>query len=307
VLLESAGVSVLTDPCVGVMPSGGGLQRFSYRDLPERIDYVVVTHNHQDHHSLETLIRLRDRTDCLIVPRSYGFLYGDISLRLLARQLGFKNVMELDAMDSVTFDFGEITAIPFLGEHSDLAYGKAGYVISMGGAQILIGADSDCLDRRIYENVRKTLGRIDTVFIGAESVGAPLSWINGPLLPARPTREQEETRRQHGCDARRAIDLLEAVGASRLFNYAMGLEPWVEHLLGLGLTDNSPQWRESERLLAEARRRGFLVAERLFGKTEVILEPMTEAEMSFPPKRDMAATAVNANIDDSQDFIFTEA
>src|SRR5262249_42544089 len=152
VLLEHAGVSVLTDPCVGVIPSGSGLPRFSYRDLPERINYAIVTHNHQDHNSLETLIRLRDRIDYLVVPRSYGFLYGDISLRLLAHQLGFKNVVELDALDSIPFDSGEVIAIPFLGEHSDLAHGKAGYVIRMGGRQVLIGADSDCLDRRIYEN-----------------------------------------------------------------------------------------------------------------------------------------------------------
>ncbi len=304
VLFEHEGVSVLTDPCVGVTPAGGGLPRFSYQDLPHRIDYAVITHNHQDHNSLETLLRLRERIGCLVVPRSYGLLYGDISLRTLARKLGFRNVVELDTLDSIPCGSGEIVAIPFLGEHSDLAHGKSGYVLRMGGRQIFIGADSDCLDRRIYENVRKSLGRVDTVFIGTESVGAPLSWINGPLLPAKPTREQEETRRQHGCDARRAMDIVEALGASRLYNYAMGLEPWMEHILGLGMTESSPQWRESEKLLAEARQRGLLMAERLFGKAELILEPMDAAERSFTPSRASVAKTVDAGIGAGQEFVF---
>jgi hypothetical protein len=139
----------------------------------------------------------------------------------------------------------------------------------------------DCIDRRVYENVRRSIGRVDTVFLGTESVGAPLSWINGPLLPKKPSHTSEESRRQHGCDALRAMDILEALGATRLYNYAMGMEPWLEHILGLGLTQSSPQWLESEKLLARARARGFSEAERLYGRAEVILDDLNVAEESF--------------------------
>jgi L-ascorbate metabolism protein UlaG (beta-lactamase superfamily) len=282
-LIESQGVSILTDPLISAMPAEGGLERFTFGDLPEEIDYALITHNHRDHNCLETLLRLRHRIKCLVVPRSSGMLYGDISLRLLYQRVGFRNVVEVDALENLQLPDGEITAAPFLGEHSDLAHGKTGYVIRLGKRSLLIGADSDCLDKQVYENVRKCLGRVDTVFLGTESVGAPLSWTYGPLLPQRPSREEEESRRQHGCDARRAIDILEVLGANRFYNYGMGMEPWLEYILGLGLSESSPQWLESEKLLAQARTRRFLVAERLYGKAEIILENVDPAEELFMP------------------------
>jgi hypothetical protein len=282
-LIERKEVSILTDPLVSVIPTAGGLDRFSYSDLPEEIDYALVTHNHQDHNSLETLLRLRHRIRCLVVPKSMGLLYGDISLKALTRKIGFKNVLELDAMESSQIPGGEILAVPFLGEHADLAHSKTGYVIRLGKRQLFVGSDADCIDRRVYENVRGCIGCVDTVFLGTESVGAPLSWINKALLPQRPSLVQEESRRQHGCDARRALDLIEALGATRVYNYAMGMEPWMEHIVGLGITENSPQWQESEMLLALARSRGFSGAERFYGKAEVILEDLPISNASFVP------------------------
>src|SRR5262249_15565395 len=158
------------------VPARGGCERFTYRDLPRRLDYVLITHNHCDHFVLETLLRLRHRIECLVVPRSYGLLHGDVSLKLLTRKLGFKCVIEVDAFDSLPLPDGEIIAIPFLGEHGDLAHGKTAYVVCSGPVRILFGADSNCLDRKMYERVRNYTGPIDTVFLGVEPVGAPLSW-----------------------------------------------------------------------------------------------------------------------------------
>jgi L-ascorbate metabolism protein UlaG (beta-lactamase superfamily) len=303
-LIESRGISILTDPLIGAIPVKGGLGRFSYGDLPEEIDYALITHNHHDHNSLETILRLRHRIKCLVVPRSFGILYGDISLKALAHRIGFRNVIELGVLDNLVLPDGEITGVPFLGEHSDLAHGKTGYVIRFGKRQLLIGADSDCLDKQIYRNVRRCLGRIDTVFLGTESVGAPLSWINGPLLPQRPSYEEEESRRQHGCDARRAIDILEVLGANRLYNYAMGMEPWLEYILGLGITESSPQWQESEKLLAQAKARGFLEAERLYGKAEIVLEDMDTAEESFIPVTAARQNPGSFGISADDEFVF---
>lgn len=271
VLVEWNGVSFMTDPFVGARPTEGGLERFSYDDLPAKIDFALVTHSHQDHFALETLLRLRHRIGHLVVPKSSGLLYGDMSLKLMARKLGFKNVIELEPLESIEAATGSIHGVPFLGEHGDLAHSKCGYLVRLGSHQMLFGADSDCLDERIYVNVRKALGPIETVFLGTESVGAPLSWGCGPLFPRKQERHIEQTRRYHGSDAKSGLKILELVGAQRIYNYAMGMEPWIEHLLGLGLTENDPQYIESEKLVRRARGRGLLAAERLYGKCDLYL------------------------------------
>jgi len=269
VLVEWKGVAILTDPYIGAVPTDGGLERFTYEDLPERIDYVLITHNHHDHFCLETLLRLRHRIGCLVVPKSSGVFYGDISLKLLGQKVGFKNVVELEPLGSIPLPGGEIVAIPFLGEHADLPHSKTAFVVRAGSEQILFGADSDCLDRQIYEHVRRILGPIQTIFLGMECVGAPLSWSGGAFLPTKPERSHDQSRRYKGCDSSRAMEILEAVEAERIFIYAMGMEPWLEHLLGLGFTEDSVQILESNKLLIDTRERGYAVTERLYGKREI--------------------------------------
>ena len=271
-LIQRRGVSILTDPFIAALPSERAISRLSYGDLPGKIDFALITHNHADHFSLESLLRLRHRIECLIVPKSFGILYGDISLKLLAKKLAFKNVVELDSFESIKFTDGEIIAIPFLGEHADLAHGKTGYLIRAGKEQILCAADSACLDKRIYEIARRSFGAIETVFLGIEPVGAPLSWAYGPLLPKRPQYSHDQSRLQHGCDSRAALDILESVGAKRVYNYGMGQEPWLEHILALVLSQDSPQIRESNKLLAQARERGLIAAARPFGKDVFYLD-----------------------------------
>jgi L-ascorbate metabolism protein UlaG (beta-lactamase superfamily) len=282
-LIEWNGNSILVDPYVSVTPSEGGIERFSYSSLPERIDYVLITHLHQDHFCLETLLRLRHKVDCVVVPRSFGMFYGDLSLKLLLRKLGFRNVVELDSLESIELPGGEIIAVPFLGEHADLPHGKTGYVIRAGQQRILLGADSDCLDRRMYEHLRRILGPVQTVFLGMECVGAPLSWSCGPLLPAIPEFAKDQSRRCHGCDSRRALELLEALGANRIYLYAMGLEPWMEHLLGLAYTEDAQQIKEARRLVSTALERGFEDAAIVFGKSEIFLSSQSaRSSISHP-------------------------
>jgi len=282
ILIEWKGTTILSDPFIGVTPAQGGMERYSYKDLPRQIDFVLVTHSHQDHFALETLLRLRHRIGHLLVPKSSGLLYGDISLKLMTRKLGFPQVSELDALESIALSDGEIVAVPFLGEHGDLAHGKTAYVVRAGKEQILVGADSDCLDRQLYVNIRQALGTIGTVFLGTESVGAPLSWGCGPLFPRKPHHLHEQTRRYHGSNAERALEILKTVGAKRVYAYALGLEPWVEHLLGLGLTVDSPQYIESEKLLAGWRNLGG-ASERLCGKADFVLPHTSAIEPFFIP------------------------
>lgn len=303
VLIEWEGVSILTDPFIPVIPSAGGLERLTFRDLPEKIDYALVTHNHQDHFMIESLLRLRHRIECLVVPKTFGILYGDISLKLMGQKLGFKQVVELDTCESIMLPGGEIIAIPFLGEHADIAHGKTAYVIRAGRQQILCGADSDCLDRRVYEHVRSFFGPIETVFLGLECVGAPLSWGYGALLPKRPSKSQDESRRQHGCDLRAAMEILETIGARRFYNYAMGMEPWLEYILGLGLSKDSVQWQESDRLLAKTRDRG-LASERLCGSREIFLDDTASSNRAFVSVASVSSQAQDAVLDDDAEAQF---
>lgn len=267
VLVEWKGVSILTDPWLG-MATPEGVEHLSYQDLPEKIDFALITHAHHDHFVAETLLRLRHKIECLVVPRTFSMFYADTSLRLMAQKMGFKNVMELEALDSIKLPDGEITAIPFLGEHADLAHGKVGYIVRAGKQQILFAADSNCLEKRIYEHIRKVVGPIETVFLGMECVGAPLSWMYGTFLPSKLQRQHDQSRRTKGCNARAALDLLETVGSKRVYIYAMGREPWLQYSMGLGLSETSVQVQESNIVLASAREQGFVEAQRPFIKYE---------------------------------------
>ena len=269
VLVEYKGVSVLTDPFLGVRPAAGGLERYSYSDLPERIDFAVVTHGHHDHFVAEALLRLRHRVECLVVPRTFGLYHTDPSLKLMAQRLGYRRVEELDTLERVGAGGVDVIAVPFLGEHADLAHGKCGYVVRAGGEQLLFGADSDCLERRMYERVREAVGQVGTVFIGMECVGAPLSWTYGAMLPTRLQHAHDQSRRMKGCNSAAALEMFAAVGAERVYIYAMGSEPWLRYSLGLALTEKSAQMQESTRVVQQAQERGFTDARRLFGKFEI--------------------------------------
>ncbi|HZG53965.1 MAG TPA: MBL fold metallo-hydrolase [Pyrinomonadaceae bacterium] len=300
VLIEWQGTTILTDPYIGVVPHVGGVERWSYEDLPEKIDYVLITHNHHDHFCLETLLRLRHRIGCLVVPRSFGMAYGDMSLRLMSRKLGFRNVVELDVLDSLEVPGGEIVAVPFMGEHADLPHGKTAYVVRAGDERMLFAADSDCLDPHMYEHLRRALGDIQTVFLGMECVGAPLSWSCGPFFPSKPDPEHERTRRYKGSDSERGMNILAAVGAQRLFIYAMGMEPWFEHLLGLAYTPDAKQLSEARRLIEGAREIGFAEAELLSGKRELHLRGLSPGfRVSYP-----SAAAPPTSGEDEEQFVF---
>jgi L-ascorbate metabolism protein UlaG (beta-lactamase superfamily) len=271
VLVEWNGVSILTDPWVGVRSRQEGLERLSYEYLPEKIDFALITHNHHDHFVLETLLRLRHKIECLVVPRSFGMFYADTSLKLMAKRLGFRNVVEVESLDSIKLPDGEIIAVPFLGEHADLGHAKTGYIVRAGKEQILFAADSNCLDKRMYEHVRKVVGPVGTTFLGMECVGAPLSWLYGALMPSRLQHGHDKSRRTKGSDSAAALNLLQTMGSNRVCIYALGNEPWLQYSMGLGLSEESKQIKEANLTLSAARELGFSLAERPFGKYEFSL------------------------------------
>ena len=79
-------------------------------------------------------------------------------------------------MESLAFNGGAITAVPFLGEHADLdVRAKAGYAVRIGRRIILFLADSDNVEPRLYRHVPPKVGTPDALFLGMECDGAPLS------------------------------------------------------------------------------------------------------------------------------------
>ena len=69
ILFETRNVSVLLDPVLSYTYESG-ISRYTYDDLPEKIDFALVTHNHQDHILIETLLQLRHRIGTIVVPQS---------------------------------------------------------------------------------------------------------------------------------------------------------------------------------------------------------------------------------------------
>ena len=60
ILIESQGISLLFDP-VPSYTYESGVSRYTYGDLPDSIDYVLITHDHQDHVLFETLLQIRHK------------------------------------------------------------------------------------------------------------------------------------------------------------------------------------------------------------------------------------------------------
>jgi len=269
VLLETPGCTILLDPAINACRAEG--EGFDYADLPERIDYVLLTHNHQDHVLLETLLRLRPRLGCILVPRSGEGALADPSLRRMLLSLGFRHVVELDEFESVEADGATITATPFLGEHGDLAIRcKSTWHIRLGERRFLFASDCKNISPPLFRRVRDAVGTVDILFLGMECDGAPMSWIYGPLFTRPLSRAHDQTRRLAGCDAREGAELVEIFEPREVYVYAMGMEPWLNFIMATHYTPESNPILASQRLIEACRARG-LQAERLYGAREARL------------------------------------
>jgi len=268
VLFESRNTSILTDPVVSYAYPGSS-ERYSLADLPAVIDYLVITHNHQDHCMFETLLQLRHKIKQIIVPRNNGGGLADPSLKLVLRTIGFEHVSEIDEMESIKVPGGLITGLPFLGEHADLNIRtKIAYLIQLEGKSVLCAADSNNIEPRLYEHIQQLTGNVDIVFLGMECEGGPLSWLYGPLLTKPLARKLDQSRRLDGSDCRKGLGLVDCLKPAQVYVYAMGQEPWLSYLTSIQYTDQSKPIVESNKLVAECRER-HLLSDRLFGCREI--------------------------------------
>jgi L-ascorbate metabolism protein UlaG (beta-lactamase superfamily) len=269
-LIESRESSILCDPVISYeYPTDA--PRFTYADLPERIDYALITHGHQDHLLLETLLQLRHKVKTVLVPKNNGGGLADPSLKLVLQNVGFSDVREIDEAETVEIEGGAITGLPFFGEHGDLNIrSKIAYLINLRGRSVICAADSNNLEPLLYERVREVVKKVDAMFIGMECDGAPLSWLYGPLFTKPLLRKVDQSRRSNGSDYGKAMDIVERVGPGAVYVYAMGQEPWLTYLTSVNYTEESRPIVDSNKLVADCRRRG-LKAERLYGQKEIWL------------------------------------
>jgi thioester reductase-like protein len=272
VLIETDRVSILCDPLIAY-PHANGIPRYSYADLPDRIDYALITHNHQDHVMLETLLQLRHKIQTVIVPKSNSGVLIDPSLKLALQAIGFTNVREIDALETIHLPDGSITGLPFLGEHGDLNIAaKTAYLIQLKGRSLLCAADSNNIEPKLYEHLYDLFGAIDVLFIGMECEGAPYTWAYGALLTQPVPRQQAQTRRLDGSNADRAIALVNQLQPQQAYVYAMGQEPWLTFITSIAYTPTSKPIVESDRFIAHCQQAGIR-SQRLFGQAELLLEP----------------------------------
>ena len=270
ILIESEHTSILCDPVISY-PCASGLERYSFCDLPAQIDYVLITHNHQDHCMFETLLQLRHRIKNVVVPKNNGGALADPSLKLILQHVGFEQVREIDEMETIAVEGGGITGLPFLGEHADLNIRtKIAYLVNLEGNTMVCAADSNNIDPHLYRNLQDFVGAVDVFFVGMECDGAPLSWLYGPLLTRPMPRKVDQSRRFDGSNFEKAIDIVERLRPSQVYVYAMGQEPWLTYLTSIQYTDESRPIVESNKLVQECRNRG-ITAERLYGHKEIFL------------------------------------
>ena len=287
VLLQTDEVSVLFDPFFSIEESDE--LRLTINDLPEVIDYVVISHAHQDHLAPEMLLQIRHRIKRFIVPANNSGNIADPSVKLTLQELGFRDIDVLDCYDSVKIPGGGITSLPFTGEHADMPiFSKHAVLVEMAGRKFMFLIDSDGRDVMMYRRMMQRVGQVDALFIGMECVGAPLNWLYEPLLAKPVNRRSNESRRLSGADCQRASNILAEINPPRVFVYAMGQEPWMKCIMGLQYSADSTQLTEADKFVAHCNDSG-IPAERLYIRREVVFEH--EASPSAAPNPSELANA----------------
>lgn len=269
VLIRTNELSILTDPVISYGDTGS---QCNFNDLPPQIDYVLLTHNHQDHVLFETLLQLRHKINCIVVPNNNTGVFYDPAMKLILSNIGFKNIIELKEFESLKLTNNIcVTGLPFLGEHADLDIrSKIAYHVTAFGKSFLFAADSNNLDPVLYDYIYQEVGKVDILFIGMECFGAPLSWLYGPILSSHLPRSHDNNRRLSGSNFDRAWDMVKKLRAGQVCVYAMGQEPWLNYIMTTDDSEQSLPIRESNKLIEICKEHG-IEAERLYFNKEISL------------------------------------
>ena len=272
ILVETKDVSILVDPLISYYGYHSDVEHFSDADLPDVIDYVLITHNHQDHILFETLLPLRHKIKHLIVPHTNSGSLEDPDLRLMFQHAGFRQVTAIDEMETIPFADATITGLPFTGGHSDLnILTKSCYLVKIGAFKLLFLADSRIIESALYQHIQRAVGNVDVMFLGMECDGAPLTWLYGPLMTKKISREFDHSRRLAGSDCEKGMALVDIFHPREVYVYAMGMEPWLEFISSIKYTAASNPIIQSDQLIALSREKG-IISERLYGEKEMLYQ-----------------------------------
>ncbi|NDA89851.1 MAG: MBL fold metallo-hydrolase [Alphaproteobacteria bacterium] len=270
ILVQTKSISILFDPIISYSINND-IPRYTFEDLPDQIDFVIITHNHQDHLMFETLLQLRYKTRCVVFPSNQRGALADPSIKLILKHVGFTSVIELNEFENINIEDGEIIGLPFLGEHADLnIQSKLSYYINIKGKKLIFLADSNNLDEYLYDYIFDLVGSIDMLFLGMECAGAPLSWLYGPLLSIPLNRAFDHSRTLSGSDFNKAWSIVKKLRCKHAYVYAMGQEPWLNYITTLNYSPEAPQIIESNKFVSACNANG-IISERLFGKKEWLL------------------------------------
>lgn len=280
ILIETKDVSILLDPVLSYAYDSE-LPRYTYDDLPDKIDYILITHGHHDHILLETMLQLRHKVGKIVVGKNIDGAVQDPSMKLLLNNLGFTNVVELTELEQITNENVVITGVPFIGEHHDLHVNtKLCYHIKLGNYSILSVADSCNQSPELYEHIHRIVGDVDALFMGMECDGAPVSWVYGPTFTNKPERNKDFSRRGRGSNYKEGMNLVNRFNCKEVYVYAMGAEPWIAYILDVHYTDQSNPIIQSNMLIEECEKHGK-VAQRLYAEKELFatIEERIEIEI----------------------------
>lgn len=267
-LVQTKAVSILFDPVISYPIKDSEIPRYTFEDLPDHIDYVVITHNHQDHLMFETLLQIRHKIGHIVFPANHSGSLEDPSLKLILQHTGFASLIETREMESISLPDGELISLPFFGEHSDLnIQSKLSHCVRLKGKQFLFAADSNNIEPMLYDFIFEYIGSVDMLFLGMECDGAPLSWLYGPLLSTPLNRAFDKNRTLSGSNFEKAWDIVQRLHCKKIYIYAMGQEPWLNYVMALKYHPDSIQITESDKLIQTCRVNN-IEAERLFGREE---------------------------------------
>jgi L-ascorbate metabolism protein UlaG (beta-lactamase superfamily) len=197
-LFQTRDGAVVTDPFVGT--GNGHGDRYTFDDLPDRIDLAVITEGRPGHVVLETLLQLRSRLGAVVVPRSSRGSRHDPSIGLCLKALGFP-VVEVDDFDEVPFPGGTVTATPFLGGHADLpARARSTYFVRMAEAAFFVGAESSGVDPVLYRRLRRHVGAVDLAFFGTSAGDGSPTRLGGSTPPRFDAEQAAAVVRELGAD-----------------------------------------------------------------------------------------------------------
>jgi L-ascorbate metabolism protein UlaG (beta-lactamase superfamily) len=168
-LIKTGNANILVDPIfskraspvsfTGVKSFEGSLP-FTINDLPN-IDVMVITHDHYDHMDYRTILNLKERTNCYIVPLGVG-------QHLEHWGINKSKITELDWWETKELIQGmKITATP--AQHfSGRGFVRnktlwASFVLQTDSSKIFIGGDSGYGDH--YKEIGNKFGPFDIVML----------------------------------------------------------------------------------------------------------------------------------------------